>query len=122
MEDSIKRVKGKFAKGHKGWWSTHKMPPRSNESKKRYSDSKKKESNPQWKGDKVKYQGLHKWLRLNYGTPKKCDICGTEEDRMYHWANKSKLYLRDINDWLRLCVPCHAKFDGKTGRKNKSVE
>ena len=37
--------------------------------------------------------------------------------KMYHWANISKSYKRNRNDWLRLCVPCHMKYDGLT--KNK---
>lgn len=28
-----------------------------------------------------------------------------------HWANISGKYLRDITDWVRLCVSCHKYFD-----------
>lgn len=68
-----------------------------------------------WAGDKVQYHGLHDWVRRKLGTPSKCEHCGIEEEgRMYHWANKSQQYKRDLSDWLRLCVPCHAKYDNKT--------
>ena len=29
----------------------------------------------------------------------------------YHWANVSGKYLRDISDWIQLCVKCHKQFD-----------
>ena len=36
---------------------------------------------------------------------------------MYHWAAKDrKNGGRKRSDWLRLCVPCHSKYDGRTGR------
>jgi len=28
-----------------------------------------------------------------------------------HWANKSGEYLRDKDDWIRLCCKCHKKYD-----------
>lgn len=35
---------------------------------------------------------------------------------MYHWAAKDYGEGgRNRSDWLRLCVPCHAKYDGRTG-------
>jgi hypothetical protein len=53
------------------------------------------------------YRYLHTWVQRKLGTPQKCEICGTTEDRRYHWANKSGEYRRDLTDWRRLCVPCH---------------
>lgn len=69
------------------------------------------EKNPMWKGDNVKYMGLHNWIRRHFGTPKLCEACGTTAEKMYHWANKSGRYKRDRKDWLRLCVSCHKKHD-----------
>lgn len=66
-----------------------------------------------WKGDDVGYFGLHAWMTKKYGKPQNCDICGTKEKRMYHWANKSGKYRRIRSDWFRLCVPCHKKYDKK---------
>ena len=54
---------------------------------------------------------LHEWVVRRLGKPSKCEFCGTMEKRKYHWANKSGEYKRDLNDWLRLCVPCHKKYD-----------
>lgn len=64
-----------------------------------------------WKGDRVGYDALHDWVGRYKGYPKKCDKCGTKENRVYHWANKNGRYKRDLADWLRLCVPCHSRLD-----------
>ena len=72
-------------------------------------------TNHNWKGDKVGYYGLHNWVRRQLGSPNKCEHCGVDNlrPRQYHWANKSRTYLRDVNDWLRLCVKCHKAYDSK---------
>ncbi len=77
------------------------------------------ENHVRWKGDKVSYSGLHYWVYKNLGFPTKCENCGfqSENHRKIHWANKSGKYLRKIEDWIRLCVPCHSKHDKKI--KNK---
>ena len=69
-----------------------------------------------WRGDKCCYQRLHQWVKRWKGKPMKCEHCGTEEKKMYHWANKSHNYLRDLNDWISLCVPCHKQYDGYRGK------
>ncbi len=69
------------------------------------------QNNHKWKGDKVGYRGLHGWVSRRLGKPNKCEHCGDISKRKYEWANKSHKYLRDINDWIRLCVPCHKKYD-----------
>ena len=69
------------------------------------------EKNTNWKGDKVKYGGLHAWVRKHLGTPNKCEHCGTTMAKVFDWANISRNYLRIITDWLRLCRSCHRKYD-----------
>jgi len=69
--------------------------------------------NTNWKGDKASYTAKHIWVKNNFGSPKKCEFCGTDEDRMYHWANISQKYTRNRQDWFRLCVPCHKHFDNQ---------
>lgn len=71
----------------------------------------KEENNGMWKGESASYAAKHIWVNTHWGKPKKCDHCNTEENRMYHWANISDEYKREREDWLRLCVPCHSKFD-----------
>lgn len=67
--------------------------------------------NTNWKGEKASYAAHHIWMKNNYGKPQECNHCGTTEDRMYHWANISGKYLRQRDDWKRLCVPCHKVYD-----------
>lgn len=71
------------------------------------------EYNHKWKGDEVGYFGLHNWVRRTLGKPNKCEHCNdiSLNGRQYHWANKSQKYLRDKDDWIRLCVKCHKKYD-----------
>ena len=64
-----------------------------------------------WKGENASYEAIHAWVRRHRGKPQQCEHCGTTEKRMYHWANKSHEYKRDLNDWIRLCRPCHSKYD-----------
>ena len=64
-----------------------------------------------WKGDSVSYRGLHKWIELRLGKPRLCQLCKTTTAKNYQWANISHLYKRDLTDWLRLCIPCHVKYD-----------
>lgn len=78
--------------------------------------------------DKLTYSGIHAWVRRNWGQPSKCDMCGKENlgGRKVHWANKDHRYSREREDWMRVCRPCHAKFDQEnngisfaSGRKKK---
>jgi hypothetical protein len=65
-----------------------------------------------WKGDNVNYGSLHDWVARYRGREKKCDECGIcDKEKYYHWANISGEYKRDLNDWIRLCTPCHSKMD-----------
>lgn len=70
-------------------------------------------NNVNWKGNKVGYEALHSWAGRTWGKPQFCEHCKTSARRMYHWANISREYKRDRDDWLRLCVPCHTKYDSK---------
>ena len=67
----------------------------------------------EWKGEKVGYTGLHNWIRKHLGKPTKCKGCGRDGliGKKIHWANKSRNYLRDLTDWIRLCVKCHKAYD-----------
>lgn len=71
--------------------------------------------NVNWKGKDVGYSALHQWVTANYGKPTFCEECKTSTRQMYHWANLSGSYLRDRDDWKRLCVSCHKFYD--LGRK-----
>ena len=81
------------------------------------------DKNPNWKGDDVKYQALHQWIRKNKPKPNACEKCG--QVRILECANISGLYKRDINDFIYVCIPCHWSIDvkrrGFVGRKHKSI-
>src|SRR3990167_2850426 len=78
------------------------------------TEKRKGEGNPGWVGDRVKYFGLHMWVSKNFGQPGTCEQCGRTrlKGRYIHWANKTGKYLRDRNDWMRLCAKCHVGYDG----------
>lgn len=69
--------------------------------------------NHEWKNDSVGYVGLHQWVSRCLGKPDTCEHC--EKSGLYgrkiHWANKSREYIRNINDWIRLCAKCHKEYD-----------
>lgn len=62
-----------------------------------------------WKGDMITYKALHNWVTRHKGRPERCLHCGTTD--MVEWANKSKLYKRDLADFIELCKACHAQYD-----------
>jgi len=66
-----------------------------------------------WKGENVSYRGLHYWINRKLGKPCECEFCHRNnlKGREIHWANKSGNYLRELTDWIRLCVKCHKFFD-----------
>lgn len=69
------------------------------------------DKNPTWKGEDAKYGTKHDWVERQLGKPQRCDKCGTTHPQRYEWANRSRTYKRDIDDWIRLCVFCHRKAD-----------
>jgi hypothetical protein len=64
-----------------------------------------------WKGPNASYIVVHHWVERHLGRPRKCAKCATETAKIYDWANKSGQYKRQLDDWIRLCRDCHAKYD-----------
>lgn len=64
-----------------------------------------------WKGNKVKYNALHAWIKRHKPKPKFCEDCGSKEP--FDLANISGEYKRDINDFKWVCRGCHMKEDGR---------
>jgi hypothetical protein len=77
----------------------------------KHPDEFQNEKHPGWKGDKVGYHGIHKWIGRHLGKPNKCDICGTEKSKKFEWASKNHEYKRIKSNWLRLCTKCHRNYD-----------
>ena len=69
------------------------------------------ENNAQWKGEEAGYGSIHDWVKLRLGKPNYCQHCKATDKKKYEWANISKKYKRDLNDWIRLCVSCHDEYD-----------
>ena len=126
----IKSNSGTFKKGHK--MSKEVRRKISETCKKRgvgkWMKGRPEEEHNMWKGDDVGYTALHDWVKKHLGRPKKCEYCKLDDKkRVYHWANKSGKYKRNLKDWVRLCVPCHRKYDyaktkkiRRTPRRNSS--
>lgn len=70
---------------------------------------KKGTDHHQWKGDKVGYAALHDWVQRYRGKANKCEWCGSTSKM--EWANISRKYKRDLNDFMQLCHSCHMKHD-----------
>lgn len=69
------------------------------------------ENHPQWKGDDVGYQGIHRWIRIKLGKIAECVYCG-EDQKLIEWASIShKAKKRDLDDFIPLCRSCHRKYD-----------
>jgi hypothetical protein len=93
----------------------------SEQAKEKISMSKIGEKNNNWKGDDIKYIGLHVWVKRNKPIQIKCKYCNKESK--LELSNISGEYKRDINDFEWLCIPCHRikdKKELKQGRKKAS--
>ncbi len=64
---------------------------------------------PAWKGNDVSYQELHRWVRRNKTLTGTCSHCGRAKPT--EWANLSREYQRDLDDWIELCKLCHRRYD-----------
>lgn len=85
------------------------------------------ENNTYWKGDNASYQAKHHWIEKQLGKPRICQNCGSKNltyRGAYEWANVGHTYRRILNEWIRLCRPCHRKHDklGLSVTSNYSLE
>lgn len=123
------RMKGnKFALGNGGkkHWNWQGGPPKCVDCEKAVSSSSIRcvdcstknltgLGSPHWKGNNITYRTLHHWVEKCLGKPSTCEHCGKQNLTRHaiHWANKSGKYKRILEDWVRLCVKCHKKYDKK---------
>lgn len=69
--------------------------------------------NSSWKGSGATYAAFHYRLYVLRGCPKKCEVCGTgDEKKTYDWANLTGQY-DNPDDYKRMCRSCHWKYDKK---------
>jgi hypothetical protein len=73
----------------------------------------RRENNPSWLGDNAGYSAMHLRVTVTRGRINCCACCDTTDSGVvYHWANLTGHY-EDINDYVRLCVPCHRRLDAR---------
>lgn len=68
-------------------------------------------NNDSWKGDDATYSAFHFRVEAVRGKPSCCTSCNKTTGR-FEWANLTGRY-EDVNDYVRLCVSCHRRFDAK---------
>lgn len=131
--DEVKRKISESLKGRTPWNNgvEHSEEAKAKMSKAKLGKKRKEFSNEKswnWKGDKISYNRLHNWKLEKDGNPKKCEHCGkigkynigkVRKTWNIQWANKSRKYKRDLNDWIGLCIKCHRKYDKDNTRAIK---
>ena len=68
-----------------------------------------------WKGDSASYTAFHLRVQNERGKPQECSRCGANSPGRYEWANLTGNY-QDVNDYQRMCVTCHRRFDAARRR------
>jgi hypothetical protein len=69
------------------------------------------EKNYGWKGMDANYFTIHRWVRDNRGSAKKCELSDETCSVKYEWSNVSGEYRRDLSDYRELCVSHHRRQD-----------
>jgi len=86
---------------------------------KKYANSKnhRGEGNPQWRGERAKYQSFHAWLTRHYKKTS-CEECGSKKN--LDWAlKKGCKHGHDRKRYIVLCRTDHLKYDYTSARKKK---
>ena len=70
-------------------------------------------NNGMWKGDDASYVTFHTWLYREKGRASnhKCSFKSKDCLGRIEWANISREYKRDLDDWMPLCTKHHRQFD-----------
>lgn len=82
----------------------------------KHSPFNKGEYHYEWKGGEAGYDALHDWITKEQGRArdKECAYCGSTSNVV--WANVSREYKRELDDWIPLCTVCHFKYDRQDAR------
>jgi hypothetical protein len=86
------------------------------EFKKKISATNSGVKNGMWKGNDVKYNALHDWVKYHLKKPDRCSNCGCSG--LLDVTNISGKYLREISDWRWLCRKCHMLSDGRMQKRD----
>lgn len=76
---------------------------------KKLNANQKGSNNRNWRGDKVKYAGLHLYIRKHLPKPNLCQMCLKLPSREV--ANLDGQYTRDLNTWKWACRSCNLVYD-----------
>ena len=57
------------------------------------------------------YYSIHRWIKYHYGKADRCAISKSHLAINFNWANISGNYIKNINDWIKLCPQDHAFMD-----------
>lgn len=79
--------------------------------KQRISRAHSEELSYLWKGDKVGYWGVHRWVYKNKGKAVACLMNDETCKGKFEWSNVSQEYKRDLDDWQQLCRSHHRRYD-----------
>lgn len=101
-----------FKKGYTPW-NKGKPAPWVTENNKKNNPGKNGDKHHNWQGEFTSYRSMHRWVVRHKGQPDTCTHC--KKVNLYghqiHWANIDHLYKRNLDDYIRLCVRCHKKYD-----------
>lgn len=78
-------------------------------------------ANANWRGSEATYAALHYRVQALRGSPSRCSACDRTDQLRYEWANLTGRY-DDPNDYVRMCVGCHRRFDTRRARKDATCE
>lgn len=82
-------------------------------------EERRGEGNPAWVAGKVRYFGLHTWLKRNFEKPACCEWCG--EEKPLDWALRDGCdYDRERDSYLALCRSCHLRQEYANGTRRGS--
>lgn len=98
-------VNEKLQSARKKWHSENKEQHSMNMRNRNLSN----EMNPSWKGERVSYGQLHRWIGIKKGKAEICSQCGS--NNTVCWANIDNEYSRNLEDYIELCITCHMKHD-----------
>ena len=75
------------------------------------------ENNPAWKGDKVGYHALHRYIEKRKNKPEECEICNKKREIELSFDHRLGNYTRNTEDYKYVCITCHRKFEKLIGRR-----
>lgn len=118
FEHNVKRGWGKFCgyacRQHSYKGKLH----RSEEFKKKMSESRKKENNPNWKGNDAKIQTGRLRARRWFGKAP-CEICGKEKTDIHHIDGNT--FNNNISNLKHLCRKHHQEIDGRLEKRTNQL-